>query len=106
MTSRYDPEFDRAVMASGNVDMIGDGTMQYDGPRCAADDCRTPVDNDGEWCEDCGDRPHDHTPGGDRPGWCACGRINAATIHQDERPTRDAMTVPPFEYLRPGRVFL
>jgi hypothetical protein len=44
-------EFDAAVMASGNVDMIGDSRMEYDGPRCPECDAA------GEslaTCPDCG----------------------------------------------------
>ena len=77
-----------AEMNSGRpiVDMIGDGRMEYDGPRCAADDCSEAVDNDGEMCEDCGDQPHEFRHDGDvhEPNWCACGRHRAASFHQDE----------------------
>ncbi len=53
MTNAYDPAFDRLVSAGPIVDMVGDGRMEYDGPRCSAEDCDTAVDNDGEMCELC-----------------------------------------------------
>jgi len=83
MASRYDPVFDAAVMAGPIVDMVGTGVMQYDGPRCAADDCDTAVDNDGELCEQCGDQPHEFLHLGLPlwPHWCACGRIRSAGLH-------------------------
>lgn len=53
-----------AAMNSGApiVDMIGDGRMQYDGPRC--DRCGEPVDNDGQLCGDCAPCPVCHGNGG------------------------------------------
>lgn len=43
-----------AEMNSGApiVDMIGDGRMEYDGPRCAGD-CGAAVDSEGAQCPDC-----------------------------------------------------
>jgi hypothetical protein len=68
-------------------DVIGAYGVEYDGPRCADDDCDTAVDNDGEMCEPCGDQPHEFRQHGDRTGWCACGRINAiggySPVHTD-----------------------
>jgi hypothetical protein len=34
-------------------DVIGAYGLEYDGPRCADDDCNTPVADDGEWCSEC-----------------------------------------------------
>lgn len=48
-----DAEFDAAVMAGPIVDMVGDGRMEYDGPRCAAEDCDTAVDGEDQQCPDC-----------------------------------------------------
>lgn len=84
MASAYDPAFDALVMAAPIVDMVGDGRMEYDGPRCADTDCNTVVDNDGELCDECGDQPHEFQPlhgDGLWPNWCACGRIRAAALH-------------------------
>lgn len=79
MTAAHD-EF-VAAMNSGApiVDTIGDGRMEYDGPRCAADGCDTAVDNDNhpELCEECADRPHQFIhDGGYRDNFCVCGRID------------------------------
>jgi hypothetical protein len=51
MASAYDPAFDRLVMAGPIVDMIGDGRMEYDGPRCQR--CGDPADDDDRLCDDC-----------------------------------------------------
>lgn len=84
-----DIEFETAVMAGPIVDNANDRLWgpngQYDGPRCAADDCTAPVENDGEMCDPCGDRPHQFIhDGGYRDHWCICGRFYSATIHGDE----------------------
>lgn len=50
----YDPAVD--------VDMIGTSVMEYDGPRCAADDCDTAVDDDGDRCDDCAAEEPDPEP--------------------------------------------
>jgi hypothetical protein len=58
MASAYDPAFDAAVMAAPIVDNASDrlyaiGELEYDGPTCATGDCRAPVDDDGQLCDDC-----------------------------------------------------
>jgi hypothetical protein len=74
-----------AEMNSGRpiVDNAGQlfviGQLEYDGPRCADEDCDTAVDNDGEMCDPCGDSPHEFLQGDDPrfPDHCACGRIRS-----------------------------
>lgn len=91
MVSAYDPAFDRLVMAQPLVDNANDRVWgpngQYDGPTCAAEDCASPVDNDGEPCEPCANQPHQYIPSR-VPGWCACGRIQSvggySPVHGDE----------------------
>jgi hypothetical protein len=34
-------------------DVIGAWGLEYDGPRCGDDDCRTPVGGEGERCPEC-----------------------------------------------------
>ena len=61
---------------AGHLTVIGQ--LEYDGPRCAADDCTTAVDNDGEMCEPCADAPHPFVRSSTTSiGWCACGRIRS-----------------------------
>lgn len=60
-----------------NLDNLGDGTMEYDGPRCVDLDCRRPVDNDNEMCEECSDQPHEFQHDGSRFDNCVCGRIRS-----------------------------
>jgi hypothetical protein len=54
MASRYDPDFDRAVMAGPIVDNAGHltviGELEYDGDRCT--ECETDIDKPGR-CFDC-----------------------------------------------------
>lgn len=105
-----DAEFDAAVMAGPIVDMVGDGRMEYDGPRCAAEDCAAAVEEDGDWCGPCEDTPHEFTPCRNPwwPDWCVCGRIRGASVHpfDDVLSPHDSMTVDAGEYRRADRVFL
>ena len=95
MVSAYDPAFDRLVMAGpALVDNAGTlhplGHLEYDGPRCAGEDCDTAVDNDGEMCDACGDSPHEFQHDGDPrfPDFCVCGRIRSiggySPVHTDD----------------------
>ena len=72
--------FEAEVTAGPIVDNAGHltviGQLEYDGPRCALD-CGTAVDNDGEWCDPCGDNPHDFQHDGSRHDFCVCGRIRS-----------------------------
>jgi hypothetical protein len=51
--SAPDPAFDRLVMAAPIVDMIGDGRMEYDGPRCDYCGDTQTVDDGDRLCPDC-----------------------------------------------------
>lgn len=53
MTGRYDPEFDRLVMAGPIIDMIGDSRMEYDGPRCDYCGDTQTVDDGDRLCPAC-----------------------------------------------------
>lgn len=78
-----------AVMNSGApiVDNANDREWgpngQYDGPRCAAGDCTTPVDDDGERCEDCADLDYQCRECGrevSRPGLCFDCDVRASYV--------------------------
>lgn len=87
MASAYDPTFDRLVMAGPIVDNANDRLWgpngEYDGPRCAADDCDTAVEDDGDRCEDCADLDHQCTECGtdvSRPGLCFDCDVRASYV--------------------------
>lgn len=80
-TEAWGDWFDRAMNSGAPiVDAVGDGRMDYDGPRCADDDCDTAVDNDGDRCEDCAGRCPECGAEVARPGLCFDCDVRASYV--------------------------
>lgn len=84
MASRYDPEFDRAVMAGPIVDNAGHltviGELEYDGPVCAGG-CGIAVEDDGDdCCEDCAGRCPECGRDVSKPGLCHDCDVQASYV--------------------------